>query len=132
MTLTDTDRQSLINYRIKQAFETIELAEFLLKEGKLILAVNRIYYGMYYALTAFALEQQFETSKHQQLIGWFNKSFVSSGEIDSRYGKILRNAFQNRTKGDYDAYISFEKEEVSSMLNEMKDFIEMIKNRMNK
>jgi len=31
MTLTDNDRQSLINYRIKQAFETIEFAETTIK-----------------------------------------------------------------------------------------------------
>lgn len=125
--IAENDRDALIEYRLKQAFDTIELAKFLLFSDKLVIAVNRIYYGMYYALTALALKNKFETSKHGQLIGWFNKEFISSKKVDSKYGKILRNAYQNRTKGDYDAFINFSIVEVESMLNEMVDFIEEIK-----
>ena len=52
--MEETDRDALVKYRLNQAFETIELARFLLASGKLAIAVNRIYYGMYYALTALA------------------------------------------------------------------------------
>jgi uncharacterized protein (UPF0332 family) len=52
--ITENDRESLIDYRLKQALETIELAKFLVMSEKFIIAVNRIYYGMYYALTALA------------------------------------------------------------------------------
>jgi uncharacterized protein (UPF0332 family) len=47
--------------------------------------------------------------------------------VDIRYGKIIRNAYQNRTKGDYDAFTVFTIDEVESMLNEMMDFIGEIK-----
>jgi uncharacterized protein (UPF0332 family) len=117
--ITDNDRDALIEYRLKQAFDTIELAEFLVLNGKLVIAVNRIYYGMYYALTALALKNKFETSKHGQLIGWFNKEYILSKTVDSKYGKILRNAYQNRIKGDYDAFINISTEEVEFMLSEM-------------
>ena len=92
-----------------------------------MIAVNRIYYGMYYALTALALETGFETSKHGQLIGWFNKEFIATRKLDSKFGKMLRNAYQNRTKGDYDAFVSFNQQEVELMLAEMVEFIEEIK-----
>ena len=82
---------------------------------------------MYYALTALALKNSFETSKHGQLIGWFNKEFISNKKLDTRFGKILRNAFQNRTKGDYDAFAIFTQQEVDNMLSEMVEFIEEIK-----
>jgi len=130
--IDEKDRDSLIEYRLQQAYETIDLAKFLVNSDKLVIAVNRIYYGMYYALTALALQDKFETSKHGQLIGWFNKEYISSKKIDSKFGKILRNAFQNRTKGDYDAFISFSKTEVEFMLDEMVIFIEEIKNTLKK
>jgi uncharacterized protein (UPF0332 family) len=98
----------------------------LLDSGRLVVAVNRIYYGLYYAITALAIKKEFETSKHAQLIGWFNKEFVATGIIDKKYGKILRNAYQNRTKGDYDAFVSFEQEEVEGMHIEMIEFIQVI------
>lgn len=105
--INENDRNALIDYRLQQANDTIELAKFLISSNKLVIAVNRIYYGMYYALTALALEYKFETSKHNQLIGWFNRKFIATKKIDTKFGKILRNAFQNRTKGDYDAFIQF-------------------------
>jgi len=47
---------------------------------------------MYYALTALALKSGFETSKHGQLIGWFNREYIATSRIDPRFGKILRDA----------------------------------------
>lgn len=124
--IKDSDRLSLIKYRLEQANDTIELSNFLINSGRLAVAVNRIYYGMYYAVTALAIKYEFETAKHAQLLGWFNKAFVAPGILDKKLGKILRNAFQNRTKGDYDAFIEFDTEEVEMMHSEMIDFIKSV------
>jgi uncharacterized protein (UPF0332 family) len=124
--IRDEERNYLIRYRIQQAYDTIGLAEFLIDSNKLVVAVNRIYYGMYYALTSLALKHSFETSKHAQLIGWFNREFITTGIIDKKMGMVLRSAFQNRTKGDYDAFVEFELTEVREMLVEMKLFIKTV------
>lgn len=125
--INEQDRTALVNYRIEQAASTIELSKFLIESDNLAVAVNRIYYGIFYSVTALAIKYRFETSKHTQLIGWFNKEFIATERIDKKYGKILRNAYQNRTKGDYDAFVSFQKEVVLDMLEEMIDFINIIK-----
>ena len=130
--MDEIDRESLVAYRLNQAIETIELAKFLVSNEKLAIAVNRIYYGMYYALTALALKNSFETSKHGQLIGWFNKDYVSSKKVDPKFGKILRHAYQNRTKGDYDAFVSFTSVEVEVMFSEMTLFISEIQRLLSK
>ena len=54
-----------------------------------------------------------------QLIGWFNKEYIGSKKVELKFGKMLRNAFQNRTKGDYDAFVNFSNNEVELMLEEM-------------
>lgn len=77
---------------------------------------------MFYSLLALGLKFEYESSKHAQLIGWFNKSFILEGKIDSKFGKIINKAFNRRTKGDYDSYIEFDKETVLEMYGEMKDF----------
>jgi len=46
MTLLDNERKALIEYRIKQAFESAEVAEFLYKNEKLAASINRI--SIYY------------------------------------------------------------------------------------
>ncbi len=76
MTLRDEDRNALISYRIEKAKEAIEDVQFLLENDKLNLAINIIYYGLFHILTALTLKYKFKTSKHLQLVGWFNKNFV--------------------------------------------------------
>jgi uncharacterized protein (UPF0332 family) len=125
--MNDQDRESIIIYRLNQAIDTIELARFLINSNFLTVAVNRIYYGMYYSLTALALKHKFETSKHHQLISWFNKEFVATNMVNAKFGKIIRNAFQNRRKGDYDAFVVFTTDEAESMLIDMIEFINEIK-----
>jgi uncharacterized protein (UPF0332 family) len=132
MTIEKEDRENLILYRLEQAEETIKDVKLLIDNDRLRSAVNRIYYGMFYSLLALGLANEFETSKHAQLIGWFNKTFIHCGLIDPKYGKIINKAFNRRTKGDYDIYVEFEIEIVMEMFDEMKEFISVIKSYLGK
>lgn len=127
MTLNDDEKKSLIQYRLKEAEETIEDVRLLIENDRLRAAVNRVYYGMFYSLLALGLAYEFETSKHPQLIGWFNKNFIHDKKIEPEYGKMINKAYNRRTKGDYDVYVDFDKDIVIEMFDEMKDFIYRIK-----
>jgi len=124
--ISEQERNSLIQFRINQANEAIEDVSKLIEANMLNIAVNRIYYGMFYSLNALALKYEFSSSKHMQLIGWFNKTFVKPGLVDIKYGQILRDAFKNRTEGDYAPFITYEKEDAQVMLENMKLFISEI------
>ena len=67
MTLEEKDRQNLIGYRLQQAKETMDDVQLLINNKRFRSAVNRIYYGMFYALMALGSANRFETSKHAQL-----------------------------------------------------------------
>lgn len=121
--INDRDKKELIHYRLEQAKETISEVEKLIASNLLKVAVNRIYYGIFYSLNALALKYNFQSSKHLQLIGWFNKNFIKPELIEPRYGRILRDSFKNRSDGDYAPFIEFNKEDVVDMLNDMKEFI---------
>ncbi|MDD4193395.1 MAG: HEPN domain-containing protein [Mangrovibacterium sp.] len=121
--IKDSDRDTLISYRLDQARNTITEVNTLIEANLLNIAVNRIYYGMFYCLTALALKYGFSSSKHSQLIGWFNKHFIKTGFIDVKYGRMLRDAFKNRTEGDYVPFVEFDLNDVIDMQNDMKDFI---------
>jgi uncharacterized protein (UPF0332 family) len=113
----------LINYRIDQARNTILEVEFQIEHGYLAIAVNRIYYGMFYILLALAMKNGFKTSKHRQLLGWFNKEFVKTGKVSRKSGSIVNKAFEDRTDGDYGLFIEFSKEEVIQKMEDMRLFI---------
>lgn len=127
MSLSEREKNELISYRISQAEETIEEAGLLIDNNKLRAAVSRIYYGIFYSVMALALKHGFKTSKHQQLIGWFNKNFIHENIFDQRYGVILRKAYQYRVEGDYEPLSDFSKETVMSLFEDMKTFISRIK-----
>ena len=126
MTINSEDRKTLIEYRVNQVRETVNEADLMIKNSSFRAAVNRIYYSMFYMLLALSLKYEFATSKHQQLIGWFNKNFILTGKINKKYGKILRKAYQNRVKGDYEPIVNFDEETVKSMFADMKEFIDAI------
>jgi uncharacterized protein (UPF0332 family) len=130
--MEENDREILIQYRLTQAEETIAEVRKLIDADLLNVAVNRIYYGMFYSITALALKHEFQSSKHSQLMGWLNQNFVKPGHIESKYGKILRDAYKNRSDGDYAPFIRFEKEDVEDMLSDMVDFISEINSYLSK
>jgi uncharacterized protein (UPF0332 family) len=52
MKINEESRIQLIRYRLEQANECIDEVSFLLENKKFKIAVNRIYYGMFYSLLA--------------------------------------------------------------------------------
>ncbi|MBU2446827.1 MAG: HEPN domain-containing protein [Bacteroidetes bacterium] len=120
------DISNLIKYRLERCKETIEEVELAIKNKKLHLAENRIYYSIFYLVSALALKYNFSTSKHSQLKGWFNKNFILTGKISKEYGEIYYTAFENRQEGDYEDLISFELEDVQDDFDKMLRFVEEI------
>jgi len=127
MTLNENDKAVMIQYRITQAEETILEAELLINNKMYRAATNRIYYGVFYALLALALKYDFSTSKHSQLIGWFNKTFVAENILDRDIGKIIGKVFESRIRGDYDSFVVITENEINSRFADMKKAISSLK-----
>ena len=117
----------LIQYRLSQSMQTIGEVSKLIEADLLNIAVNRVYYGIFYSLTALSLQYEYQSSKHFQLMGWFNQNFIKTNLLEVKYGKILRDAYKNRSDGDYAPFILFEKADVLEMQSDMIDFIERLK-----
>lgn len=128
MTLQEEDRRLLLAHYREKSWSAADNVEFLIKNDKLQLAVNQIYYGMFYMLSALAIQHHFETSRHKQLIGWFNKTFIKDGKTDKRYSKLIQKAYDSRMEGDYDVFATFSIEEVEQSFAEMKDVMTAIEN----
>ena len=75
---------TLINYRIERAKEAMSDALDDIEKNRLFSASNRIYYAIFYMVSALSLKNNFSTSKHKQLMGWFNHNFYYTGKVDKR------------------------------------------------
>jgi uncharacterized protein (UPF0332 family) len=127
MTLSNEERYHLIEYRLNQAIESLKVAEVLIKLQIYPTALNRIYYSIFYCLLAVGLKYDYKTSKHSQLIGWFNKNFIATGKMESKYGKVIRKAYEYRLMADYDAFVEFEKENVVNLFLQSTELADRIK-----
>ncbi len=126
MTLSNEEKDTLVNLRRKQSEEALEQVQFLLDNKKLNLAVNRIYYAIFYIISAIAIKNDFSTSKHKQLLGWFNKKFIASGEIDTKYSKMIYASYSNREKSDYDFLFELTLEEINDLYREASEFVKVV------
>ena len=131
MTLNQEEREELIRYNIEKSHQAIEDVKFLIENNKLHLAINRIYFGTFYILSALALKHKFSTRKHKELIGWFNKNFIKNNVVEKKISKIIRLSFELRSEADYDVTASFSKEEVENYFMDMKEVITSIEILLN-
>ena len=124
--MTAEERSAYVRYRLQRAKQTLEEARVLLDAGMLPGAVNRVYYAMFYAASALALDHGFSTSSHGQLRGFFNREFVKTGQVPVELGKAYGAAFDSRTKGDYDDLIEFDTAQLELMLSEARGFVQSV------
>lgn len=125
--MTPEKRVQMVANRIHLAEKTTAQVEFCLANNQPEIAFNRIYYGMFYAMQALALTLGFETSKHQQLIGWFNKNFVHAGIFPKEFTAYVKKAFDARMDADYDMEGMPTDIDLETLCFDMKRFISTIK-----
>jgi uncharacterized protein len=125
------DKDILIDYRIRRCKETVQDAKIAVENNRLHNAENRIYYAIFYIVSALSLKFDYSTSKHIQLMGWFNRNFIKTGLFGKDLNKIYKNAFEKRQEGDYDDFIKFSLEEVKDDYEDMLYFVEKVEKLIN-
>jgi uncharacterized protein (UPF0332 family) len=120
------DKIELIKYRISRASETLEEAKISIENKRYLLAANRIYYASFYAVSALAIKHEFKTSKHAQLLSWFNKNFVKNGIVEKRLGKFYLDAFEMRQECDYEDFVVIDKTSIDEKFKIASEFVNRI------
>ena len=105
---------------------------YMLENNKLIAAVNRIYYAIFYEVLALLLTKGFSSSKHSGVRSLFNKEFVKPGIISEEYGDFYNRMFGFRQRGDYEDFVEFDYDKVKSWFDSTKDFINSIEQAIRK
>ncbi len=113
----------LINYRRERAKETLKDAKVMLDNASLFSTVNRIYYSIFYEVTALLLIKGLSPSKHSGVRSMFNREFIKTGIVKEEYGDFYNKIFEFRQKGDYGDFVEFEKEKVKGWLEKAEECI---------
>lgn len=117
----------LIKLSVEKSKQALDSAQALLDGNHLEAALNRNYYAIFYMVLALGYQHDFITSKHSQLMGWFNKKFIHEDKIcDETLFTIYLRAFERRQKSDYDITYKPQKESIGKLLMDSEHFIKTI------
>ncbi len=118
--MTPEDNRNISLYRLERAANTFKDAEILLNNHSLQSTVNRLYYALFYSVSALASAHDFHTSKHTGLRSWFNKNLVHPGIISIEMGTVFNKVFELRSKGDYADFVELDETEVTQLFHQSK------------
>lgn len=127
MALSKEERTGLINYRLQRSAEVLVEAEDVYKLKHYILAINRLYYATFYAMTALLIKDGHSAITHAGVRGIMGKEYVKTGILSREDGKLFSTLFNMRQSGDYGDSYEITKEDVEEYLTPTKIFIEKIR-----
>jgi len=114
--MNSEDRQELVSYRMARAHEVLVEVRVLVEHRFWNTAVNRLYYGCYYAVTALLVNNGIAASTHSGVRQMFGLHFIKTGIIDKDLGKFYSDIFDMRQTGDYEDYLDFSEDDVTDLL----------------
>jgi len=120
-------KSDYINYRFKRAEESIEEALIMIENKKWNASVSRLYYSCYYAVIVLLLKSNNETRSHSGVKTKFSDTFIKTGDIDLKFGKLFSHLADYRQKSDYGDLYDFDDKIVLPLVDQVKEFISEIK-----
>ncbi|AAD36082.1 MULTISPECIES: HEPN domain-containing protein [Thermotoga] len=120
------EKEKIIEYWRRRARECLDDAKLLLKNERLHSAVNRIYYALFYQVSALLLAKGLSFSKHSGVLAAFNREFVKTGKVNKELGKFYNRMFEHRKTGDYGELVEFEEENVKDWIRKAEGFLDAI------
>ena len=126
MSLTDEERNAIVNYRIEKAhiaINEIHLTKHLKVWGMI---ANRIYYALYYAASALLISDAHTVSTHKGVISLINQCYVRTGVLSKDDGHLFGSVFAFRQGSDYDDFIDASQDDIEKYLPQVEILVEKI------
>lgn len=128
--MKEKDRKDYIEYRLKKAEETYEVAVLLFENSKWNSTINRLYYSCFYAVSALLVKYEITAKSHTGIKTQFFLNFIKTDKINLDYGKLYSDLFDWRQKGDYGDFFDFTEEDVKPLMKPTKKLIDKIKEKL--
>lgn len=125
--LNDEMILAIASYRLQRAIDTIQEAVDLLEKDHFNASVNRLYYACYYAVSALLIKNKLFTTTHSGTKQMFGMNFILTNKLDRKFNITYSELFDKRHSGDYDDFLTFDRETVERLIPESIAFIDEIK-----
>jgi len=123
----EQQRNIVVSYWWEKAEDSLLSAERELDAGALVFSINRLYYALYYAVSAVLLRKEFTFSKHSGVRAAFHREIIKTGLMDTEWGRLYDQLFEDRHEGDYVALTDFDRLYVKEKLMQCRQFLLILK-----
>jgi uncharacterized protein (UPF0332 family) len=123
MSLTEEERESVVQFRIEKAKNTFAEIALLAANNLWQTAANRLYYACYYAVSALLVQNGIEAFTHHGVINQLGLHFVKTGFLPAKQGKFYQQLFELRQTSDYSDWIIIKEENITSLIEPAEHFI---------
>lgn len=90
-------------------------------------AVNRAYYGIFWAVTCVHLLDGNHFKKHKESIGIFNRDYINTGIFPKEFGRRIHNASDARNDSDYSIHVKSTEQTAKESLETARELFEVVK-----
>jgi len=118
--------KEIVDYWIEKAFKSYKSACLELDNDMLEFAVNRLYYSMFYIISAYFFKYGRTFRKHSGLKTNFHKELVKTKIISVKYGELFDILFEARTESDYGFIFDINKNDIIEWKKEVYNFLKVM------
>ena len=116
----------IVKAYLKRARDDLQASREMIVSHFHLAAISRMYYSVFYALTALLLKKGIAVHTHKQLGIEFRRRLIKTEDIPMQYSAVLEELFQARQTADYDAIPEISEDRVRELLQKADDFLKVI------
>lgn len=123
MGLTEDERMSLVEYRMKKAKETFAEISVLTENRLWCTAANRLYYACFYAASALLINDGYQANSHNGVRSVLAARYADENRIEKSLIKTYGQLFNMRQRVDYEDWVIVEEEDIIPLIEPSEKFI---------
>ena len=128
MGLSEEERRSIVEYRLKKAKETFAELPVLIENKLWRNAANRLYYSCFYAASALLIKDGYQAHSHNGVKNVLSLKYIKEDKLEKSLIKTYGILFNMRQRGDYEDWAIIEEEDVKPLVEIAGKFISSIEN----
>ena len=122
--MSEDPLRELIEYRMRRAWEALDEASLMRREGHWNTCANRLYYARFYAVTALLAAKGLGSSRHSGVRVLFNQHFVKTELMGKDAGRLFSQLYEARQEADYADFVIYDAATIETWIPQITAFLQ--------